>query len=172
MSYIKSNEKTGFSAPQSTPLMEQLKFLYNLTFHVKVSENDSESYDHSIFGVNARLLSILVKLFVSFPFTQYESPITNIIHCLLNLPLVPSQPDFFPREYPTQVVTLIINRIDNTIPEDTESIADNTLDEDLSPVFALLSNIYDAAPETIQNTIKLRLLPTEEYTTSNAATNY
>jgi hypothetical protein len=141
---------------------EMLKFLYNLTFHVKVQDDIESPYVLCI-PANNRLVSPLVELFLCYPAKEFRPPLTNVIHGLLNLPLLHSQSTLFPNESPMRVVQHIVDTLNRTIPQDTECISDTSLDENLSPVFALLSNIYDVAPTTVKPSMKEQLLPTEAY---------
>jgi Guanine nucleotide exchange factor synembryn len=115
------------------------------------------------FTIDSRLVAPLIQLLLSYPAKDFRPPLTNIVHGLLNLSLPLSQSDLFPCDSPTRVVQRIIDTIDQTIPQDTETIDDTSIDENLSPVFALLSGIYDTAPSTVQVFMKERLLPTEMY---------
>jgi len=94
---------------------------------------------------------------------EAQSPLTNVVHGLLNLPLAHSKSDLFPSSSENRVVQRIIDIIDRTIPEDTEAISNTSLDEDLSPFFALLSNVYDVAPSSVKDLMKQELLPPEEF---------
>lgn len=94
---------------------------------------------------------------------EAQPPLTNVVHGLLNLPLAHSQSVLFPSDYPTKIVQRIIDIVDRTIPEDTEGISNTSLDEDLSPFFALLSSIYEVAPSPVRDLMLQELLPTEEY---------
>jgi len=87
-------------------------------------------------------------------------PLTNVVHGLLNLSLPLSQSHLFPCDSPTRVVQYIIDIIDRTFHK-TQRLYDTSIDENLSPVFALLSSIYDTAPSTFKFFMKERLLPTE-----------
>jgi hypothetical protein len=109
------------------------------------------------------LVSQLVELLISSRVKVFQAPLTNMIHALLNLPLHPSQSILFPDASPTKIVQHIIDTIDQTVPQDTDSIADTSLDESLSPVFAFLSTIYEIDPLAVKDLMKQRLLPTEEY---------
>lgn len=91
-------------------------------------------------------------------------PLTNIVHCLLNLPLGFAKSELFPNSALTKVVQHIIDTLNRSVPQDTESIGDVSLDENLSPVISLLSSIYDVAPDTVKDTMKQNLLPTEKFT--------
>jgi hypothetical protein len=134
-----------------------------VTFHVKVSEDTATPYFILRKYSNYSLVSQLVKLLISSRMKVFQPPLTNIVHALLNLPLASSQSIFFPESSPTKIVQLIIDTIDRTIPPDTESIADTSLDEGLSPVFALLSSLYEIAPDIVKDLMKQQLLPTEKY---------
>ena len=105
----------------------------------------------------------LIELLNSKQFSKFESPLTNIIHNLLNLPLSQSKALLFPEPEPSTIVDQIITLIDNTIPQDTESIENSSLDENLSPVFALLCTITDISPAQVKQSMKTRLLPAERY---------
>lgn len=94
-----------------------------------------------------------------------------MIHCLLNLPVASSESILFPPNSPAEVVEHIIDIIDKSVPQDTESIMDTYLDENLSPVFALLSNIYEVAPDSVKDTMKERLLPAETCAFSSNSTD-
>ena len=98
---------------------------------------------------------------MSFPVREFQSPLTNVIHCFLNLPLSSSQSDFFPNGTPTKVVNHIIEILNRTVPEDTDAVSDTSLDENLSPVIGLLSNIYEVAPDQVKEFLKEQLLPKE-----------
>ena len=94
-------------------------------------------------------------------FNIFKSPLTNIVHNLLNLPLSLSNEVIFPADNNKEVVERVITVIDNTIPIDTEIISDSLLDENLSPVFALLCTIHNIAPEEVKEFMKAQLLPSE-----------
>lgn len=98
---------------------------------------------------------------MSSPVREFQSPLTNVIHCFLNLPLGSSKSDLFPNGTPTKVVKNIIEILNRTVPEDTDAVSDTSLDESLSPVVTLLSNIYEVAPDQVKEFIKEQLLPTE-----------
>jgi hypothetical protein len=98
---------------------------------------------------------------MSFPVREFQSPLTNVIHCFLNLPLGSSQSDFFPNGTPTKVVNHIIEILNRTVPEDTDAVSDTSLDENLSPVISLLSNLYEVAPDQVKEFLKEQLLPKE-----------
>jgi hypothetical protein len=53
--------------------------------------------------------------------------------------------------------------IDGMLPEDTDAVADLSLDENLSPFFALLNKISEIAPPVVKDVLKQELLPREEY---------
>jgi hypothetical protein len=133
-----------------------------LTFHVKIKDDLDASYAYE-YSTDIRLGLQLIQLLLSYPAKEFRPPLTNVVHALLNLPLAASQSDLFPSDAPTRVVQHIIDALDRTIPKDTEAISDTSIDENLSPVFALLSNIYDAAPTKIKTFIKDQILPTEAY---------
>jgi hypothetical protein len=159
----KLNAKNNLSASDLTALAEILKFLYNLTFHSKVAKNTGTAYHISECPTNISLASQLIQLLVSFRATGFQPPLTNIVHCLLNLPLANSQLDLFPNSSSTKVVRQIIDLLDRSIPQDTESVSDNSLDENLSPIIGLLSSIREVAPESVKTYMKQRLLPSETY---------
>jgi hypothetical protein len=100
---------------------------------------------------------------------EAQPPLTNVVHGLLNLPLAQSKSHLFPDNSESKVVQRIIDIIEKTIPEDTESISNTSLDEDLSPFFALLSNIYDVAPLSVKDLMKQEILPPEESSKFNRA---
>lgn|SRR2546428_639389 len=102
---------------------------------------------------------------MSSPVREFQSPLTNVIHCFLNLPLGGSQSDFFPNGTPAKVVKHIIEILNRTVPEDTDAVSDTSLDENLSPVIILLSNIHEVAPDQVKEFMKEQLLPTERYPT-------
>ena len=99
---------------------------------------------------------------MSSPVREFQSPLTNIIHCFLNLPLESSS-TFFPKGSPQKIVGHVIDILNRTVPQDTESISDTSLDENLSPVISLLSNIHQVAPDPVKEYIKQNILPTETY---------
>ena len=143
-----------------------LKFLYNITFHVLPSQEIESPYSPfwEMFHWHIRLTAPLIELLTSTCFNKFESPLTNVVHNLLNLPLSQSKPLLFPQDSETKVMGRIIEIIDYTIPEDTDSISDSTIDENLSPVFALLNSILEIpAPDQIKEFMKSHLLPTERY---------
>jgi hypothetical protein len=160
-SYVELGTKRQLSPTDSTALAEVLKFLYNLTFHIKVRDDVVSPYILVI--PESRLVGPLIQLLLSYLVKEFRLPLTNIVHALLNLPLPPSQSDLFPCDSPTRVVQYITDTIDRTIPQDTDTIDDTSIDENLSPVFALLSSIYETAPTTVKTFMKEQLLPTETY---------
>ena len=115
---------------------------------------------------NVRLVSELVQLLLSARFkgVQFEPPLTNVVHCLLNLPLANSESDLFPNSGPTKVVERLINILDRSVPQDTDAISDKTLDEHLSPVVGLLNQILEVSPVSVKRYMKESILPSEAYT--------
>jgi len=88
-----------------------------------------------------------------------------VVHCLITLPLEGAHSDLFPKESPTKVVQHIIDTLDRSVPQDTESVSDTTLDESLSPVISLLSSIYQVAldpADPVKTFMRQSLLPTDE----------
>src|SRR5271154_7151017 len=117
-------------------------------------------YHHS---ANCSLTNQLVQLLLVSPVKQFESPLTNIVHCLLNLPLESSQSTLFPNGTPTKVTQFIIDTLNRSIPQDTDSISDSSIDENLSPVISLLYNLYEVAPDPVKESMKEQLLPSDSY---------
>ena len=72
---------------------------------------------------------------------------------------MPSQ--LFPEQSPTKVVQQLVEILDKQIPEDTESINDATMDENLSPVVTFLNSIQEVSPDGIKAYLKASLLPSE-----------
>ena len=126
-------------------------------------ERYSVNVRESWYRFNGRLIAQLVQLLFATGQKIFKSPLTNVVHCLITLPLDGSQSDLFPKDSPTKVVQHVIDTLDRSVPEDTESVSDTTLDENLSPVISLLSSIYQVAPDPVQASMKRSLLPTEEY---------
>ena len=112
---------------------------------------------------DARLITPLIQLLFSTGETEFKSPLTNVVHCLITLPLDGSQSDLFPKTSATKVVQHIIDTLDRSVPQDTESVSDTTLDETLAPVISLLSSLYEIASEPLKSFMRHNLLPTDEY---------
>jgi hypothetical protein len=115
---------------------------------------------------DSRLITQLVQLLFATGQREFKSPLTNVVHCLITLPLDGAQSDLFPKELPTKVVQHIIDTLDRSVPQDTESVSDTNLDESLSPVITLLSSIYQVAldpADPVKNFMRQSLLPTDEY---------
>jgi hypothetical protein len=59
------------------------------------------------------------------------------------------------------LVRKLIEILDKQIPEDTESIHDSILDENLSPVVTFLINLHEVFPDQVKSYLKTALLPSE-----------
>ena len=163
-SYNKLLLKEDLDVSDSTALAEMLKFLYNVTFHIKVSKNTGIGYADSVsILANSRLVSELAQLLLSPNFKGYQPPLTNVVHCLLNLPLANSESDLFPSSEPAKIVQRLVDILDRSVPQDTDAIQDKTLDEHLSPVVGLLNNILEVALESAKEFMKESILPSETY---------
>lgn len=143
-------------------LTELLKFLYNMSFHIKLDDDAGSRYilRHCAM-TNFRLSKPLVQLILAASTQEFNSPYTNAIHCCLNLNLEPVKSQLFPDDSPTQVVQQLVEILDKQIPGDTESIHDSSLDENLSPVVILLNNIQEVAPDQVKTYLKTTLMPSE-----------
>lgn len=78
------------------------------------------------------------------------------------MPFRSSETALFPSDSPAKIVQHVIDALDGELPQDSESVSDADLDKNLSPVFALLSSFYEAAPDTVKGALKERILPSEE----------
>ena len=112
-------------------------------------------------NLTARLANPLIQLILAAPPQDFRSPYTNVVHCCLNLNLEPIQSQLFPEHSPTEVVRQLVEILDKQIPEDTESINDPTLNENLSPVVTFLSNVHEVSPDGVTTYLKTSLLPAE-----------
>ena len=130
---------------------------------LKYRKIQHQCMEGSWYRFDCRLIAQLVQLLFATGQKEFKSPLTNVVHCLITLPFDSSQSDLFPKDSPTKVVQHVINTLDRSLPEDTESISDTSLDENLSPVISLLSSFYQVAPDSVQASMKQSLLPTEEY---------
>jgi hypothetical protein len=111
-----------------------------------------------------RLAKPLIQLIFTASSQEFTSPYTNAVHCCLNLNLESTRPQLFPESSPTKLVAKLIEILDRQIPEDTESITDGTLNANLAPVVALLTNIQEVSADQIKTYLKTALLPSESCT--------
>jgi Guanine nucleotide exchange factor synembryn len=146
---------------RSPALTELLKFLYNLSFHIKLHDEAGLMYSTCPTYTNVRLAKPLIQFILATSPEEFSSPYTNVIHCCLNLNLEPSKSQLFPEDSSADLIQKLVGILDKQIPEDTESIHDSVLDENLSPVVTFVNNLHEIFPDQLKSYLKTTVLPSE-----------
>ncbi|EDN99929.1 hypothetical protein SS1G_02787 [Sclerotinia sclerotiorum 1980 UF-70] len=133
-------------------LAESLKLLFNIThFCPQRNSSFSQALPH--------ILSILDKREI-IPNTPLESPISQLINTLINLPL--EDPGnisvLFPRANPHSHVQKFLELLDHSINE----YKDEELEQLVSPLLTLIRRLYEIGPSEVHKFLQTRLLPSDK----------
>jgi Guanine nucleotide exchange factor synembryn len=173
LSYVKVVHENKLLGTSIAALTELLKFLYNISFHIKLDDEAGSTYSPSNSSrLMSRLAKPLIQLILAASSQEFTSPYRNAVHCCLNLNPESTKPQLFPESSPTKLVAKLIEILDNQIPDDTESVTDGTLNANLSPVVAFLTNLQEVSPDQVKSYLKSALLPSETFYPHFAQSNY
>ena len=134
-------------------LTETAKLLFNVThFSAKHVADFTQAIPH--------IVKLLYTHDVPSKTAPLTTPIGSLVNALLNLELASGdvQPALFPESDPKVFAERLLELLDLSM----KSYSDLELEQSVSPLVGVLGKIYGVAPDSVRETIRDKLLPTEE----------